>query len=268
MAFPFKRILCPIDFDENAVNALALAAQMARQTDGTVLVLHIVPMIIPPTGMPVYVDLYKEQEKVATARLKEMAGKHLRGVKHELSTHAGEVASTVLRCEKRLGADVVVMATHGRRGFSRFFLGSVAEMVLRESTCPVLTVQGPLTDRELVGHWMTHSPLAASPNDKLSSVQARMREGGFRSMPVLDEGRLVGIITDRDLRQHAASLESTEVRRAMTGNVLTVTSQTPAREAARLLRERKVGAIPVMQDGELVGIVTGTDLLGAFIEHD
>jgi CBS domain-containing protein len=89
------------------------------------------------------------------------------------------------------------MATHGRRGFSRFFLGSVAEMVLRESTCPVLTVQGPLTNRELVGHWMTHNPLAASPEERLSSVQARMHAGSFRSMPVLDGGKLAGIITDR-----------------------------------------------------------------------
>ena len=176
--------------------------------------------------------------------------------------------STILRNEKRLGADVVVMATHGRRGFSRFFLGSVAEMVLRESTCPVLTVQGPLTNRELVGHWMTHSPLAASPNEKLSSVQARMQEGSFRSMPVLDGGKLVGIVSDRDLRQHTADLENTEARSAMTTEVLTVTPETAAREAARLLRERKVGALPVMQDGELVGIVTGTDLLGAFIEKD
>jgi nucleotide-binding universal stress UspA family protein len=268
MAFPFKQVLCPIDFDENAVNALTLAAQMARQTDGTVLVLHVVPMILPPAAMPVYVDLYKEQGKVAAARLQEMAGKYLRGVKHELLSHSGEVASSILRAEKQLGADVVVMATHGRRGFSRFFLGSVAEMVLRESTCPVLTVQGALTDREQVGHWMTHSPLAAAPNEKLSSVQARMRDGAFRSMPVIEAGKLVGIITDRDLRQYAGSLENTEVRQAMTREVLTVTPQTPAREAARLLRERKIGAIPVTQDGELVGIVTGTDLLGAFIERD
>jgi nucleotide-binding universal stress UspA family protein len=268
MAFPFRRILCPVDFDENAANALAVAAQMARQTDGTVLVLHVVPMVIPPTGMPVYVDLYKEQEKVASARLQELAARCLRGVKHELSTHSGEVASSILRLEKQLGIDVVVMATHGRRGFSRFFLGSVAEMVLRESSCPVLTVQGPLNNREQVGHWMTHSPLAASPDEKLSSVHARMREGRFRSMPVLDQGKLVGIITERDLRGRSASLETTEVRAAMTAEVLTVTPQTPAREAARLLRERKIGAVPVMQDGELVGIVSGTDLLGAFIERD
>ena len=268
MAFPFKRILCPIDFDENAANALALAAQMARQTDGTVLVLHVVPMIIPPTGMPVYVDLYKEQEKVASARLDELAGKYLRGVNHELSSHAGEIASSILRSAKRLGADVVVMATHGRRGFARFFLGSVAEMVLRESSCPVLIVQGPLTDRELVGHWMTHSPVAASPNEKLAAVRTRMHEGGFRSTPVLDGGKLVGIITDRDLRRNAADLANTEVRSAMTSEVLTVTPQTPAREAARLLRGRKVGALPVMRDGELVGMVTGTDLLAAFIAQD
>jgi nucleotide-binding universal stress UspA family protein len=65
----------------------------------------------------------------------------LRGVKYELLTHIGDPAATILRAQKMLAADVVVMATHGRRGFSRVLLGSTAEMVLRESTCPVLTVR-------------------------------------------------------------------------------------------------------------------------------
>jgi acetoin utilization protein AcuB len=95
-----------------------------------------------------------------------------------------------------------------------------------------------------------------------------MHAGNFRSMPVLDGGQLAGIITDRDLRQHANELEALPVRAAITSDVLTVTLETPAREAGRLLRERKVGALPVMEDGKLVGIVTGTDLLGAFIEKD
>ncbi len=157
------------------------------------------------------------------------------------------------------------MATHARRGLSRVFLGSVAERVLRESTCPVLTVRGSESDPDVVGRWMTRSPLTAGPDEKLSSVRARMGTGGFRGMPVVDDGKLVGIISDRDLREHAGYVE---VRLVMTSEVLTVNPQTTVRQAARLLRERKIGGMPVMEGDELVGIITSSDLLGALIDRD
>ena len=53
MAFPYRKILCPVDFDENSMAALEAAAEIAHSNDGTVFVLHVVPMVIPPTGMPV-----------------------------------------------------------------------------------------------------------------------------------------------------------------------------------------------------------------------
>ena len=65
MADPFRRILCPVDFDDNSMQALDTAADLARENNGTVFVLHVVPMIVPPTGMPVYVDLYQGQEETA-----------------------------------------------------------------------------------------------------------------------------------------------------------------------------------------------------------
>jgi hypothetical protein len=61
----------------------------------------------------------------------------------------------ILMAERRAGADLVVMATHGRRGFSRMLLGSVAELVLRQSTCPVLTVRYSPPQKDLVSAWMT-----------------------------------------------------------------------------------------------------------------
>jgi CBS domain-containing protein len=268
VGFPFKQILCPIDFDENAVDALTLAAQLALQHDGEVLVLHSVPSILPaaPSGLPGHVDAVPESEGVIDERLKRLAGKCLEGVKYELSQQLGDPAAAILRAERQIDADVVVMATHGRRGFSRVFLGSVAEKVLRESRCPVLTVRGLRQDRDIVGYWMTRSLHTASPNERLSSVGERMYQGGFRSMPVVDNGKLVGIISDRDLRKHV-DLAGTEVRLAMTHAVLTVTSRTFVSDVARLLLERKIGGIPVVDDGELVGTITTTDLLGALIER-
>jgi universal stress protein A len=233
MAFPYRRILTPVDFDDESCSALDAAAQIARQNDGVVLVFHVVPMIVPPAGMPVYIDVYRGQEDSARTRLSEIARKHLAGVKYELFTHIGDPAASILRAEKRLAADLIVIATHGRRGFSRVFLGSVAEMVLREATCPVLTIRhGKHADRRTVEPWMSKNPVTATLTDKLSGVAARMHEGGFRSVPVVEGDRVVGIITDRDLRRHTGYEEHTDVKTAMTESLISVTPETPIYEAA------------------------------------
>jgi universal stress protein A len=268
MAFPYRRILNPIDFADASIRAVEAAAEIARQNDGTVLLFNVVPMILPPAGSPIYVDVYKGQEETARQKLDEISRRHLRGVKYEISTHMGDPAASILRAATRLAADVIVMATHGRSGFTRVFLGSVAEVVLREAPCPVLTVrQGRSRSQESVSHWMTANPITAILSEKLSAVETRMRSGNFRSMPVIEEGSVVGIITDRDLRTHTGYHGHTEVRAAMSETVLTVSPETPVREAARLLRERKIGALPVVEDGVLVGVISTSDLLEAFIEE-
>jgi nucleotide-binding universal stress UspA family protein/CBS domain-containing protein len=268
MPFPYRRILCPIDFDESSMSALDCAAQFARANDGTVYVFHVVPMVIPPTGMPVYVDLYKGQEDTARSKLQEIARKHLSGVKYELMTHLGEPAGSIIKVEHKIGADLIVMATHGRRGFSRFVLGSVAELVLREAKCPVLTVRQSSAERDKVAAWMTRNPVVSGPQEKLSVIHDKMTEGGFRAVPVVKEGKTVGIVTDRDIRMHVGYLEHTEAEKAMSEALITVTPETSVREAARLMRERKIGALPVIEGDTLVGLVTTTDVLTALTAED
>ena len=89
MSYPFRRILSPIDFDDNSLAALDVAAQIARDNDGMLLLLHVVPMIVPATDMPVYVDIYKGQEEAAREKLREIAAKRLLGFPHQILTHMG-----------------------------------------------------------------------------------------------------------------------------------------------------------------------------------
>src|SRR6516162_9269660 len=77
-SYPFRRILSPVDFDDNSLAALDVAAQIARDNDGRLFLIHAVPMIVPATGMPVYVDIYKGQEEAARKKLKEIADKRVR----------------------------------------------------------------------------------------------------------------------------------------------------------------------------------------------
>jgi nucleotide-binding universal stress UspA family protein/predicted transcriptional regulator len=266
MAFPYRRILAPMEFDETAPAVFDAAVRIASETGGTVFLMHVVPMVVAPTGMPNYVDIYKDQEKIAKQKLETIVERQRSEVKCELLTRIGDPAHEILALERQMAADLIVLATHGRKGVRRMLLGSVAEAVLRDATCPVLTVQRQESDVHLAAKWMTPHPISAEPAEKLSTVRTKMLSGHFRTMPVLSDGKLVGVITDRDLRRHEGYLDHTEVRLAMTTEVATIAPSTPIHEAAQRLLEHKIGALPVVEDERLVGIISTSDVLRAFLE--
>jgi universal stress protein A len=141
MAFPFKRILAPVDFDDSSLKALKFAAKLAKQSDGTVFILHIVPVDMDVSGMPQYVDLIKRQESLDRDKLTAIAKQHLPEVKWEILDKMGQPADVIDEIATELPADVIVMVTHGRRGLARLVEGSIAEKVLRHAPCPVLAVR-------------------------------------------------------------------------------------------------------------------------------
>ncbi|HKD67867.1 MAG TPA: universal stress protein [Candidatus Binataceae bacterium] len=138
----FRKILCPVSFDQNSISAVELACELAEGTDATIYLLHVVPA--PPiTARPIPMEPYPQNEHDARDRLKQVAHKHLEGkVKHEIFARTGDPARITIDMVEELGADSIVMATHGRTGVSHLILGSVAERVVRESPRPVLTVRG------------------------------------------------------------------------------------------------------------------------------
>ncbi len=117
-----------------------------------------------------------------------------------------------------------------------------------------------------VARWMTKNPAVAESKERLASVRRKMDEGNFHRVPVVDGGKLVGIVSDRDLRQHIGSLEDVKVNGAMTKRVVSVTPTTMLEEAANLLVKHRIGGMPVVDRGKVVGIITATDLLRAFAE--
>jgi nucleotide-binding universal stress UspA family protein len=141
MAFPFKRILAPVDFDQSSLKALETAAEIAQEHAGTVFVLHIVPVDMDVSGMPQYVDLIKRQESLDREKLTAIAKQHLAEVKWEILDEMGHPADVIAQVAAKLSADLIVMVTHGRRGLARLVEGSVAEKLLRNSPCPVLALR-------------------------------------------------------------------------------------------------------------------------------
>ena len=118
----------------------------------------------------------------------------------------------------------------------------------------------------IVGNRMTKEPITVEPNDLLICASHKMQTGGFRRLPVVSGGKLVGIVTDRDLREHEGHLEQTKINGVMTEKPVTVTPATTLEEAAQILLERKIGGLPVVADGRLVGIITTSDILNAFLD--
>ncbi len=131
----------------------------------------------------------------------------------------------------------------------------------------------------VVADIMTSNPVTVTSRNAIRTAVNLMREGGFRRVAVVDHGRLVGIITDRDLRRAANSpfvvreqwydnfiLDHIEVGSCMTPNPITVAPTAPVAEAARLMRDHKIGGLPVVTDGQLVGIISEMDLLDFLIE--
>lgn len=118
----------------------------------------------------------------------------------------------------------------------------------------------------IVARWMTKNPITVGSQETLAAARRKMDAGKFRRLPVVDDAKLVGIVTDGDLRQHAGSLERVKVNAAMTEEVVTVTPGMTLDRAAHLMVKHKIGATPVVESGTLVGILAASDLLRAFAE--
>jgi nucleotide-binding universal stress UspA family protein len=140
----FKRILCPVDFSDSSIRALAHAEALARWYEAQLTVLHVVPTFEPiqvqaELGVPVQiVNPMPREEVVRQMRpFLERAGVSSEA---QLIAEAGDPRTTIVDQALTTRADLIVIGTHGRRGFTRLLLGSVAETVLHEAPCPVMTV--------------------------------------------------------------------------------------------------------------------------------
>lgn len=138
----FRKVLCPIDFSEHSLAALAIALKVAQQNDAKIYLLNVAPVPAGAVGFqPIPMDPYPYLEKDCREHLEKLARDWIpANMRQETIVISGDPAERVLDTARGLDADLIVMGTHGRRGLSHLVLGSVAERVVRESPTPVLTV--------------------------------------------------------------------------------------------------------------------------------
>lgn len=128
---------------------------------------------------------------------------------------------------------------------------------------------------------MTVDPATVGPKDSLQKVIELLRRRDIRAVPVLEDGKLIGIVTDRDVRQVAPAYplirDEDEIRRynenltvtaAMTADPMTIPSAAPLVQAAKLLETYRISSIPVVDEEKLVGILTVSDLLREFVAQN
>lgn len=121
---------------------------------------------------------------------------------------------------------------------------------------------------------MTKNPITIDSETLAWDAQRIMKENNIRRLPIVDKGKLVGIVTKHDLLEASPSpatslsiyelnylLSKMKVKEIMTKNPITISPDTPFEEALRIGQEKKVGAFPVVEDGKLVGIVTESDIV-------
>lgn len=142
-----KRILAPTDFSHHAEAALKYACGLAERLGSTLHLLHVLPDVVPvgpdpmlaPTLPPEYYTETENQSLEALSKAIDPCWGHAPAI--ETAVRWGGAVEGIVAYANDLAVDLIVIATHGRTGLSHVLLGSVAERIVRESPCPVLTIR-------------------------------------------------------------------------------------------------------------------------------
>jgi acetoin utilization protein AcuB len=119
-----------------------------------------------------------------------------------------------------------------------------------------------------VKNWMKEDPVTTARTTLIQEAAELMKDHSIRHLPVVDEGQLVGFVTQTDLRQYffPSMVEDIPVHDVMVVNPITVDVNSSIDQAARLIHDYKIGGLPVMDKKKLVGVITASDIVSGFIE--
>ena len=151
---PLKKIVCPTDFSEPAAEGLKIAKELAIQFSAEILLVHVVTPLpamhgsAAPTGFHIPTVL-EELEGSAKNSLEEIRREKLPAeIQSRMFVIHGQPAHEIVSLAAQEKADIIVIASQGESGWQRFVFGSVAERVVRNADCPVLTIRAPNPQEE------------------------------------------------------------------------------------------------------------------------
>ncbi len=139
-----KKILCPVDLSENSVELAEYASTLAKALGVEVCVLYVAPTLsqyvgfhVPPSSIENFVG---EIVDGAVKNMEKFVAENFSGVKASGKVITGYAAEEILHYATEIDADIIILATHGRRGIDRVLFGSVAEKVVKNALQAVLTI--------------------------------------------------------------------------------------------------------------------------------
>lgn len=139
-----KKILCPVDLSENSVELAEYASTLAKALGAEVCVLYVAPTLsqyvgfhVPPSSIENFVG---EIVDGAVKNMEKFVAENFSGVKASGKVITGYAAEEILHYATEIDADIIILATHGRRGIDRVLFGSVAEKVVKNALQAVLTI--------------------------------------------------------------------------------------------------------------------------------
>jgi acetoin utilization protein AcuB len=134
--------------------------------------------------------------------------------------------------------------------------------------------------KSLVRDWMTPNPITIDPHTTLPEAHKLMKECHIRRLPVVDSGRVVGILTLGDIREASPSdasslsifelnylLAKLTVQKIMTSEPMVIAPNATIREAAQLMLDHKIGGLPVVENDKLLGIITESDIFRVLVQE-
>jgi acetoin utilization protein AcuB len=144
-------------------------------------------------------------------------------------------------------------------------------MVKGHPTKTVRAIEKLLEESSICEQWMTTKVYTVKPSDSVRLARALLRQNRISQPPVVGGGKLLGIVTDHDLRDAASSatmprsLEEVSVQTIMSSPAISLSCHSALVNAAEVMRLQRIGSVPIVSGDSLVGIVTRSDILEAFV---
>lgn len=289
MTFAPKHLFVPVDADVTADRDLAnqlvdAAADLASAFDAKITLAHVALPVVTSPVPPVdsFGEAYRAMADVLEARnasasrtlseLKDRVAGRGRPVEVVLVTKAGSVPELLVEAAGEAKADLIVMATHARKGIKRIVLGSVAERTAHISGLPVMLLPpealslspSPRIEsamsKNTVEHFMTRHPHSVRAGESVAVAEELMKKVNCHLLPVLDGGRLVGVVSDRDLRLvKKGEGKNVKLEDVCVEEPQSVDIDTSVSTAAAMMAEHRISSVLVMENGKLAGIFTSDD---------
>jgi CBS domain-containing protein/nucleotide-binding universal stress UspA family protein len=269
-----RTVLVAIDYSDGAARAWNTALALVAGNAGALVALHVLPGQ-PPQADPSNVwDETRALRGRAEEELRSWLAAHGGAPEHlRVAVEWGDVAMLIRQTASRERAELIVLGAHGTTPVPGQILGAVARQVVEQPPCPVCVIHVPgaavptvLPASANVGSVVRRAPITIRQDQTLAEAAELMEREAVHQLPVVEDGRLIAIVTQRDMQGHIGYFERTKVDAVMTRAPVTVQPGDRPEDAARILLDRAFNALPVVDGERLVGMVSRTDLLRLLVQ--